>query len=113
MVNRIEEVERRGGRDVPELAGWFEEGDTIVSLLSGITHGERDPRSVDERAIRDWQAEGRAIAPTERQTAAMLGKAIRQSGLSTDEAAAAVSHGVNEGMSMEEVIDALPRGELR
>jgi hypothetical protein len=84
-----------------------------VALLSQVTHGERDPRSVDERAVREWQAKGFAIAPSGMQAKAMLGHAIRQSGLSDDEAAAAISRGMSEGMSLEEVIDALGRGELR
>jgi hypothetical protein len=113
VVGRIEDVERRGGRNVPELAEWFEEGDAIVALLREITHCVRDPRSVNERAIREWQADGRAIAPTARQSQALLGRAVRESGMSSDQAAVAIARGLSEGMSMEEVIDALSRGTLR
>jgi hypothetical protein len=113
VVGRIDEVERRGGRGVAELADWFEEGDAIVALLSEVTHGDRDPRSVNERAIREWQADGRAIAPTARQAQALLGRAIRESGMSSDQAAAAIARGLGDGMSMDEVIDALSRGTLR
>jgi hypothetical protein len=40
---------------------WFAEGPAIVSELAEVVHQERDPRTVSERAIREWQRQGRQL----------------------------------------------------
>ena len=41
--------------------GWFAEGDTIVAEIAEIVHHERDPGTVNEQAIREWQRQGRQL----------------------------------------------------
>ncbi len=114
VIARLEEIERRGGREHEELAGWFAEGEDIATSLAAAVHGELDPRSLDEQAVREWQAEGRSIAPSRAQATAELGRAVRESGLSSDEAATALGRAMREqGMTAQEAIEALRRGELR
>ncbi|HST55272.1 MAG TPA: hypothetical protein VLJ42_05175 [Solirubrobacteraceae bacterium] len=64
VVKRLERIEEiSGGRDVdvPQIQGWFAEGDEIVSVITQLVHRELDPRSVNEAEIRAWQADGREI----------------------------------------------------
>ncbi len=114
VVERLTEVERRGGRDYPELAEWFKQGEGIVATLAGVVHGEMARRSVDKQAVREWQEQGHAIAPSTRRVQAMLGRAARQSGLCSEDAVAAVARGMREhGLTAEQAIEAVARGELR
>lgn len=41
--------------------GWFAEGATIVTEIAELVHQERDPQTFNERAIRDWQRQGRQL----------------------------------------------------
>jgi hypothetical protein len=113
VVDRLNAVERQSGRDAPELAEWFADGEHIASLLQQAMHGEIDAASIDERPVREWQAQGRSLStPTHGKAA--LGAAIRKSGLSPDEAASALSRAINdEGMTAEQAIHALAQGQLR
>jgi hypothetical protein len=118
VVDRLRWAEEHGGRDEPELAEWFEEGDGIVATLAGAMHDEIDPRTLDERRVRQWQAAGRDLLRNQRrgQTAAMadFGRAVRESGLSPDDAARALAVGMSEhDMTADQAIEALRRGELR
>lgn len=63
LVERIQEVERRGERDKVELAESFEEGENFIALLSEVTHGEREARTVDERAVRARRHARRRLTP--------------------------------------------------
>ena len=113
VAGLLAEVERRGGREYPELAAWFDEGEQIAAALAGVVHGEYH-RSVDDRRVRAWDAQGRAIAPSWRRMQAMLGRAARLSGLSSEDVAAAVSRGMRErGLTAEQAIEAVGCGELR
>jgi hypothetical protein len=40
---------------------WFQEGATILDLIAEVVHQERDVRTVNERAVREWQAQGRQL----------------------------------------------------
>ena len=114
VVACLAEVERRGGREYPQLAEWFSEGERIAATLAGVVHGELDRRSLDDGAVREWQEKGRAIAPSQQRIEAMLGRASRLSGLSSEDAVAAVVRGMRErGLTAEEAIAAVVRRELR
>jgi hypothetical protein len=112
VAERIAYTEQHGGRDNPDLAPWFAEGEAIVSTLAGAMHGEIDPASVDERPIREWQAIGREFQKHVRRNQAELGQAVRDSGMSPEDAAQALSQAMRSGMSAQEAVDALRRGEL-
>jgi hypothetical protein len=93
-------------------------GHAIAGDLADAMHGEIDPRTLDERAVRQWQAEGRNLLRDHRQgeAAAMadFGRAVRESGLTPDEAAQALAAAMSErGMTAEQATEALRRGELR
>jgi hypothetical protein len=79
-----------------EAQEWLAEGDDIVTLLASMVHRQADPRTVNERAIRDWQAEGRAAERASKrrsvQRAAQFGRAVRQ-GHDPMEAAEAMTPG--------------------
>jgi hypothetical protein len=76
-------------------------------------HGERDPRSLDEGVVRSWLANGRDFLRAERQNMADFGRAIRMSGLSDNDAAAAISRAMSEGIEVDEIVEALRRGQLQ
>jgi hypothetical protein len=48
-------------RDGDDIGMWFAQGDAIVRELAAVTHGEADPRLLDERYVRQWQSQGREI----------------------------------------------------
>jgi hypothetical protein len=77
-----------------ETQEWLDEGDEIVTLLASIVHRQADPRTINEHAIREWQAEGRAAErETERRglnQMARFGRAVRE-GADPLEAAEAVT----------------------
>jgi hypothetical protein len=91
---------------------WLEEGDEIVDVIARMVHREADPRTVNEGAIREWQAEGRAAEqdPEQEQSRreARFGRAVRTSGRSDEEIAQALAHG---NRSPQEVMEAIERGE--
>lgn len=118
VSERLRWAEEHGGRDVPELAIWFVEGEHIAADLADVTHGELDPRALDERFVRRWQASGRDLLRNQvrggRAAMANFGSAIRQSGMSDDEVLQALATAVSDrGMSADEATEALRRGELR
>jgi hypothetical protein len=95
-----------------ETQRWLEEGDEIVDVIARMVHREADPRTVNEGAIREWQAEGRAAEqnPEQEQSRrqARFGRAIRTSGRSDEEIAQALAHG---DRSVQEIMEAIERGE--
>ena len=81
-------------RDVDaDTAAWYEQGDEIVAVLAAVVHGELSSREVDERAVREWQAMGRQAERSYVERMSKLGRAIRESGLSDEEAARAIARG--------------------
>jgi len=60
-----------------ETEGWLADGDEIAAALAGIVHREIDPRSVDEREVRRWQAEGRSAEREINARQAASGRASR------------------------------------
>jgi hypothetical protein len=95
VVARLDRIEELIGRDVdePQIKQWYADGDEIVGALAEAVHGEIDPRTLDERAVRAWQADGREIERVYRMNMAKLGRAVRESGLSDEEAAEAIARG--------------------
>lgn len=91
---------------------WLEEGDEIVGVIASLVHRESDPRTVDESAVREWQAEGRAAERREKgerlRRQAAFGHAIRTSGRSHDEIADQLAHG---SRTVQEVMQGIERGE--
>ena len=113
-MERLSWAEEEGARRQEELAGWFEQGEEIVGLLAATMHGEIDPRTVDERPIREWQATGRDLLRHQHENLARFGRAIRRSGLSEEEVALAIGRAMSErGMTAQDAIEALERGDLR
>jgi hypothetical protein len=49
------------GSNEPELQEWFDHGTELLAALVNVMHGVRDPRSLDERVVREWQSYGRKI----------------------------------------------------
>jgi hypothetical protein len=75
------------------IAAWCEQGQNIRTELVAAMHGEVDARSLEERPIRDWQAEGRRIERYINQQYARLGRWARESGLSEQEVLEAIRRG--------------------
>src|SRR4051794_12758640 len=73
--------------------GWYAQGDEIVEALAEAMHGDADPRLLNEGAVREWQAEGRQAERSFNLRVAALGRAVRKSGLSEEEAAQALARG--------------------
>lgn len=77
-----------------ETQEWLDEGDEIVTLLANMVHRQDDPRTVNEHAIREWQAEGRAAECEAKRRGldrmARFGRAVRD-GADPLEAAEAVT----------------------
>src|SRR4051794_20051527 len=96
-----------------ELAVWYAQGEDIVLDLRAAMHGEIDPRSLDERPVREWQAIGRTLLRAERASTGEIGRAVRTSGLSIDEAAQVLLDALDSGMPPDDAVAALGRGELR
>jgi len=81
-------------RDVdPDTAAWYRQGDAILADLAAVVHGELSARDLDERRVREWQAMGRSAERSYVERMGKLGRAIRRSGLSDEEAAQAISRG--------------------
>jgi hypothetical protein len=91
-----------------EAAVWLEEGEEIARLLAGMVHREIDPRTVDERAISRWQAEGRAAEREERRRQAQFGHAIRKSDKGQEEILRAFGTGE---LDPKQVMENVERGE--
>jgi hypothetical protein len=49
------------GTDLAEITDWRRDGEEIAAALRAAMHGDVDPRSLDERVVRDWQRFGRDI----------------------------------------------------
>lgn len=83
------------GRDHedPDVQVWYATGDEIAEALADAMHDDADPRMLDEGVVRTWQAEGRHIERVVNQRIAALGRAVRKSGLSDEEAAQALARG--------------------
>lgn len=113
VADRLAWAEENGVRSAEGADAWFEEGAEIVATLAGAVHGEIDARTIDEGWVREWQSFGREAQ--RRTTAGMadLGRAVRTSGLNEADAAQALAKAMGEGMSADEAIAALGRGELR
>jgi hypothetical protein len=60
VTERLEWV-RAIAPDEPEFPEWCQHGEEIVRKLRAAMHGEIDPRTLDEREVRHWQAYGRNI----------------------------------------------------
>lgn len=80
-----------------EIAAWTKRGYAIKTELEAAMHGDRDPRSLQERPIREWQAEGRRIERFINKMYAELGRWVRESGLSEAEAIEAIKRGEYPG----------------
>ena len=94
--DRLNRMEHELGipRDVDEeTKDWYWQGDQIIWDLEAVVHGHLDPGDVDERWIREWQAMGRRAERSYTQRVAKLGRAVRKSGLSDEEAARAIARG--------------------
>lgn len=94
VVARLKITEELDGGDVgePAIREWYEQGDALIPVLAELVHGQRPAKSVDEAAIREWQATGREIERSYIRMA-QLGHAMRESGLSEDEFMQAVTRG--------------------
>jgi hypothetical protein len=93
--------------------GWVAEGDDHVLKISEALHGNMHPRDIQESAISHWLAYGREIealavranaAPPiilwlgkPRALEATMGRWVRESGLSTEEAAAELTRRMDAG----------------
>lgn len=95
------------------MRDWFEAGDAIVESLAAATHRELDPRTLDEGYVRQWQAIGRELERRIRRNYADMGDAVKQSGMDKDAAAEALAAATADGMSADEALEALRRGDLR
>lgn len=60
---------------------WVDQGIQIRELLVGAVHGTVDARTINESAIRQWQAFGREMETHFAQGLARLGKESRESNL--------------------------------
>lgn len=80
-----------------EIAAWCRRGYAFREELIAAMHGETDPRSLEERPIRAWQAEGREIERYIKERYAKLGRWMRESGLSQQEALEAIQRGEYPG----------------
>ncbi len=76
-----------------EIAAWVEQGYAIKAALAAAMHGEADPRSLQEGPIREWQVEGRHIERYIKEQYAKLGRWVKESGLSEEEAIEAIRQG--------------------
>lgn len=104
VSQRLAETHENAG-DHPELAGWYTEGEEIVGQIQAAMHGQVDPRSLDERPVREWQRAGREIQASLDTAHGLLGKAVRESGMSPEEAASELGRLVKEeGKSPEEAM---------
>jgi hypothetical protein len=92
IKERIEHTENLVGR-ADQIADWFSEGEEIVTLLASAVHGDLDPRVLNESAVRRWQAFGRDIEREVNRNMAAMGRRVRGSGMSVDEAAQAILRG--------------------
>lgn len=96
---------RESAGDHAELSGWYAEGDLILEQLKAAMHGEINPRSLDEKAVREWQRAGREIQGSLDTAYGRLGQALHASGMSPEEAAAQLGRLVKEeGRSPEEAM---------
>jgi hypothetical protein len=95
VVTRVARIEQLVGRDIDhaQIQQWYGDGEEIARALADAIHGEIDPRMLDESAVRAWQADGREIERVYIRNTAALGRAIRKSGLSDEEAAKAIALG--------------------
>jgi hypothetical protein len=93
VSERLAWAEEEMGRDPEQLKGWYAVGDEARSALMGAVHGEIDPRTLDEGFIREWQAEGRRLERELEKRYAALGKMVRESGMTEQEAAEALARG--------------------
>lgn len=95
VVSRIAIMEGLIVRETADegAQAWYELGDEIVEALAEVMHGDADPRLLDESVVRGWQADGRRAEQSYKQRVAALGRAVRESGLSDDEAADALARG--------------------
>jgi hypothetical protein len=76
-----------------EMFMWMDEGQEIKAELAAAMHGEIDPATLDEPRIREWQATGRYLETEIKRRIAALGKQVRRSGMSADEAAQEMARG--------------------
>ena len=81
-----------GVRADPDAAEWFEQGEQISEDLAAVVHGEPEHSQV-ERAVREWQAVGRAVSRRVTQRWADAGARLRETGMSPEEAAQAIADG--------------------
>jgi hypothetical protein len=91
-----------------EAQAWLADGDEIVGLLAGIVHRETDPRTVDESAVRQWQAEGRGAERELVSRRARFGRAILESEQSEEGIMEAFEHG---DLTPADVIEAVEQGD--
>ena len=77
------------GSEADALHEWYDEGYEIAAELRDAMHGERDAHSLDEGRVREWQRYGREID----SRVADLGRAVRRSGLTPEEAAQRLARG--------------------
>src|SRR4051794_6680920 len=61
VVARLKRTKEFDQRYVAATPGWWERGDALIPVLTELVHGQRSANSVDESAIREWQATGREI----------------------------------------------------
>jgi hypothetical protein len=74
----------------------------------GPVHREVDPRTVNESAVRAWQAEGRGAEREWVRRQARFGRAIRKSGRSEEEVMDAFGHG---DLTAADMIEGIERGD--
>lgn len=86
-------LEEHGVRADPAAAEWFEQGEQISEGLAAVVHGELEHSQVEECAVREWQAVGRAVSRRVTQRWADAGARLRETGMSPEEAAQAIAGG--------------------
>jgi hypothetical protein len=90
VLKRVTTIEalRIAGMESPKADAFLEEGLAWIQFLATAVHEEFNPESDAEDAIRDWQRRGRREFGDQ-----VLGRAMRQSGLSNDEAMLGIRSG--------------------
>ena len=78
VSERLEFAVAHGARDTPELSEWCDEGDSLVGALTAAMHGDLDPRTLDERRVRTWQAMGRRFEALINRRYAEIGRIARR-----------------------------------
>jgi hypothetical protein len=76
-----------------DIASWWEQGTHFKAELAAAMHGDVDPASVQERPIREWQAEGRQIQAFVDQRWALTAKWGREQGYTPEETVRALAEG--------------------